>query len=249
MPQMNRDILTKVLLLLGFFILVFYLIVTNQLTLYVHPRVTSLIEISAGLLFMMFLLQCWNLKKAWTQTTGEPHNHRKYWRYSPFILVLAVALLLPNSPLNASLVNNKGLNSQIVNANAKGGDRPLAAELRQTNFIKVTDQNFIGVMSEIYRFPQEYVGKEIDLKGFVFKSSTAANQFSLVRYVVGCCVADASPYGPLCNISDAANYTDGSWYQIQGIIENSEYQGKIFPVIKITWIKPTDAPLTPYVFP
>lgn len=250
MPQLNRDILARALLLLGFFVLLLFLIMTNQLTLYVNPKVTNLIKISAGLLFIMFLLQCWHLKKSWTESKNQSHNGGGYWRYSPFVLVLLIALLLPNTSLSASLVQNKGLNSQITGENSKGAYRPLAAELQQTNFIKVSDQNFIEVMSEIYHYPQEYAGKEIDIKGFVFKdASKSPDQFSLVRYVVGCCVADASAYGPLCEIKDADQYPDGSWYQIQGIIEMREQQGKNFPVIKITWIKQTNAPLTPYVFP
>ncbi|AIF54188.1 TIGR03943 family protein [Pelosinus sp. UFO1] len=250
MPQLNRDIFVRVVLLLGFIILLFSIITTSQLTLYVHPRVTSLIKISGYILFMMFLRQCWNLKKAWNQSVCGSHSHRTYWKYSPFVLTLLIAFILPNSSLNASLVNNKGLNSQISNEVSNREYRPLADELRQTNFIKVSDQNFLGVMSEINRYPKEYAGKEIEMKGFIFKgSATSPNRFSLVRYVIGCCVADASPYGLLCEIKDAANYTDGNWYQIQGIIETNEYQGKEFPIIKITWVKQIDALFSPYVFP
>jgi putative membrane protein len=250
MSQLNKDTFVRILLLLGFIILLFSIITTNQLTLYVHPRVTSLIQISVYILFIMFLRQCWNLVKAWNQSVSKSHIHRTYWNYLPFILTLLIAFLLPNSSLNASLVKNKGLNSQISTEVSKGEYRPLAAELRQTNFIKVSDQNFLGVMSEIQRYPKEYAGKEIEMKGFIFKgSTTSSDRFSLVRYVIGCCVADASPYGLLCEIKDAANYTDGSWYQTQGVIETREYQGQIFPVLKVTWIKHIDPLISPYVFP
>lgn len=250
MPQLNRDILARTLLLLGFLILLFSLIMTKQLTLYIHPRGTKLIEISGYVLFLMFLMQCYKLKKAWIQSIGGSNNYKIYWKYYPFILTLLIAFILPNYSLNASLVKNKGLNSQIANENSRGEYRPLAAELRQTNFIKVSDQNFIGVMTEINRFPKDYIGKEIEMKGFISKeTSTSLERFSVVRYVVGCCVGDASPYGLLCESEDAGKYTDGSWYQIQGRIETNEYQGKSFPIIKITWIKQIDGSLTPYVFP
>ncbi|MDF2636621.1 MAG: hypothetical protein K0R78_3495 [Pelosinus sp.] len=250
MSQLNKDGLAKALILLGFVLLLFSLIITDQLTLYVHPRIITLIELSDGLLFMMFLLQCWNLKKTWNNSTDEPKQCDRYWRYLPFVFTLLIALILPNTSLNASLVNNKGLNNQIITEISKKDYRPLAPELRKTNLIKVSDNNFIEVMSELYHFPQEYVGKEIDMKGFIFKdASTPQDHFSLIRFVVGCCVADALPSGVLCEINNAAEYTNGSWYQIQGIIETSEHEGKLVPVVKVTWIKPITANTTPYVFP
>jgi putative membrane protein len=198
----------------------------------------------------MFLRQCWHLKKAWTQPTDRVHGYKIYWKYSPFVLTLILAFLLPNTSLSASLVQNKGLNSQITSDVSKGEYRPLAAELKETNLIKVTDKNFIAVMSELYCYPKEYVGKEIEMQGFIFKdSSKSPDRFSLVRYVIACCVADASPYGVLCEIKDAASYPEGGWYQIQGTIEVNENQGKSFPVIKITWIKSISPLAVPYVFP
>lgn len=252
MSQLNKDVLARALILLGFVLLLFSLIATEQLTLYVHPRIINFIKISDGLLFMMFLLQCWHLKKtwSWSRSTGEDKHCNKYWKYMPFVFTLCIALLLPNTSLNASLVNNKGLNSQITTEISKKEYRPLAPELRKTNLIRVSDTNFIEVMSELYRFPQEYVGKEIDMKGFIYKdTSTSPNQFSLIRFIVGCCVADALPSGALCEINNADEYTSGSWYQIQGVIEASEREGKFFPVVKVSWIKPIPANTTPYVFP
>lgn len=250
MSQANKDVLARALILLGFVLLLFSLIITEQLTLYVHPRIISLIKISDGLLFMMFLLQCWNFKKAWNKSTGEVKHCNKYWKYMPFVFTLFIALLLPNTSLNASLVNNKGLNSQFTSEISKKEYRPLAPELRKTNLIKVSDSNFIEVMSELYRFPQEYIGKEIDMKGFIYKdASTPPEHFSLIRFIVGCCVADALPSGAFCEINNADEYTNGSWYQIQGVIEASEREGKLFPVVKVTWIKSIPANTTPYVFP
>ncbi|MBP2632273.1 MAG: hypothetical protein H6Q70_2901 [Firmicutes bacterium] len=245
MSQLNRESLARTLILLGFFLLLFSLIITDQLTLYVHPRIVMLIEMSAGLLFMMFLLQGWKLSKTWNKPTEEC----KHWKYMPFVFTLLVALILPNTSLNASLVSNKGVNSQVTTEISKKDYRPLAPEMRQTDLIKVDDNNFVDVMSELYRYPQEYVGKQIEMSGFVFKDeSTPQDQFSLIRYVVGCCVADALPSGPSCEINNATEYSDGSWYQIQGTIENSEENGKAVPVIKVTWTRPIHEKSSPYIF-
>ncbi|WP_110955367.1 TIGR03943 family putative permease subunit [Anaerosinus massiliensis] len=250
MSKLNKEAVVRTVILLGFVLLLFWLIMTEQITLYVHPRIINLIKLSNGLFFMMFLLQCWKLKKTWNKSTEQSKCCSRYWRYSPFFFTLAIAILLPNTSLNASLVPNKGLNSQVTNAISKQNDRPIVAEMRNANLIRVSDTNFLDVMSELQRFPQAYVGKEIDMKGFIYiDGSTPQAHFSLIRFVVGCCVADALPAGVLCEMDHADEYHNGDWYQIQGVIENNTRDGKTSPVVKVTWIKAVPNNTTPYVFP
>ncbi len=128
--------------------------------------------------------------------------------------------------------------------------RPLAPQLRQLSSIEVIDRDYAEIMSEIQFFPQDYIGKEIVMTGFVFRPpGVAANQFSLVRYVVMCCTADALPYGVLCELPDAAKYEEGTWLSIRGFLQRTTYEDKTVPAIKITFRKQVPEPKNPYVFP
>lgn len=248
--------LMRAIVLFGFIALLLWLVNTYQLTLYINPRFKGLIEIAGWLLFPMAILQALSIVQvsyAFEQAPAMPrHSHHSRWAYIPFLLVLTLAFGLPGNTLNANLVSSKGLNSQLA-ASPSGSyemSRPLAPKLKQLSTIEVTDRDYTEIMSELQFFSQDYIGKEIQLTGFVFKSPQDANsQFSLVRYVVMCCTSDAVPYGILCELPDAAKYKDGTWLTIKGVIQKTKSEDKVVPVVKITSAQQIPEPKAPYVYP
>lgn len=237
----------RIMILLGFFAFLYELIYTNEIILYIHPRFTSFIKIACLLFFLMLLRQCWKFKK--TRKLGESHAcfHDKYMNYLPFILTLLIAFLLPNADLNANMVNNRGLNSNLTN---KSSSEDYRNELQQATFVKITDSNFLGVLRELTYHPEENVGKSIELKGFAYKGTDElSGTTSLVRYVVGCCAADAYPYGIIYETSQPDALTEGAWYEVQGTLNVRQVNGKNVPVINVTWVAAIDRPACPYIFP
>ncbi len=248
----NFNALLRTVILFGFMILLIWLIKTQQLNLYINPKFTGLVEITGCLLFPMSVAQALNiLQPAYSLSDHHNHSHSGFWMYIPFLIVLELAFAVPSNTLNANLVSAKGLNSQLsAPASSYEMSRPLAPKLRQMTSIDVTDTDYTEIMSEVQFFSQDYIGKEIVMTGFVFRQpGTTNNQFSLVRYVIMCCTADALPYGVLCEIKDAAKYEEGSWLSIRGIIQKTTYEDQTVPVIKITSIKQVQEPKNPYVFP
>lgn len=247
MSSAARDLMIRVAILLGFFVFLYKLVYTNEIILYVHPRFTSFIEIACVLFFLMLLRQCWKFKK--TRELHDSHScfHDRILNYLPFILTLLVAFLLPNADLNANMVNNRGLNSNLTN---KSSSEEYRNELQQATFVKITDSNFLGVLRELTYHPEENSGKSIELKGFAYKSNDELpGSTSLVRYVVGCCAADAYPYGIICETADPAILTEGAWYEVQGTLQTRQVNGRNIPVIHITWVAAIDRPACPYIFP
>ncbi len=246
--------LMRAIVLFGFIALLMWLVNTYQLTLYINPRFKGLIEVAGWLLFPMAIIQSLCIVRSSYAFEPAPHSHshNSGWAYIPFILVLMLAFALPDNTLNANLVNSKGLNSQL-SAPAAGGyemTRPLAPKLRQMSQIEVTDRDYAEIMNELQFFSADYIGKEIQMTGFVFKPPEAANnQFSLVRYVVVCCTADALPYGVLCELKDAAKYKEGTWLTIKGVVQKTKYEDRSVPAIKITSLRQVPKPKEPYVFP
>lgn len=241
-------------ILLGFIALLAWLVNTGQLTLYIHPRFAGLIEIAGWLLLPMAVLQALSIVRAASPFEQRPHahSHNSQWTYLPFLIVLILAFALPGNTLNVNMVNSKGLNSQLAAPPATTYEmsRPLAPQLRQMSRIDVTDRDYAEIVNELQFFPQEYAGKKIRMTGFVFRPpETPKSQFSLVRYVVMCCTADALPYGILCELEDAAGYQDGTWLTIEGVVQNATSEDKTIPLIKITSLQQVAEPEAPYVFP
>jgi putative membrane protein len=264
-PRILFDIhaFLRAAILSGFTVLLVLLISTQQLSLYINPRFTGLTELTIGLLSTMFGVQMLRIFRP-VNVFGyqQIHTHASSWIYIPFFIVLGLAFALPENILNANLVSTKGLNTQISvmtstqttakpPANAiQEMARPLAVELQHSQLIQITDSNYTEVMNELEMFPDDYVGKKISMTGFIFKSpSDANNQFSLVRYVIVCCTADALPYGVLCELDKADTYLEGTWLNVSGVIAKTKYEDKDVPTVKITSLKKVDQPKNPYVFP
>ncbi len=245
----DLDSFIRALILLGFIIMILSLIGSEQLTLYIHPKFAGLVELANYLLLPLLAAQLLAIFRP-AHPLHQQHSHNSRWTYLPFVIVLALAFGLPNHTLNANLVSTKGLNSQAVSTTNFEMSRPLADALRQAPVIDVTDKDYTEIMNELQFFPQDYIDKEISMTGFVFKApKLAPNQFSLVRYVVVCCTADALPYGILCQLSAGAGYEEGTWLTVKGRIRQASYEDKMVAAIQITSIKKIPEPEKPYVFP
>jgi putative membrane protein len=240
-------------ILFGFISLLTWLIMTDQLSLYINPNFSILVQLSCFLLLPMLSIQVLDvLVPARSITEHHVHTPRRYWTYIPFLAILILAFALPDNTLNANLVTTRGLNSQLNTVVTSQQDlpRPLAAEFSQMSAIPVTDLNYTEAVSEMTTFPKEYLGKKVTMTGFVFRSpGLKSNQLSLVRYVIVCCTSDTLPYGLMCEVPDAQKYPEGSWLTIEGVLQMSTFEDRDVPAIKVTSAKSIDKPKNPYIFP
>lgn len=248
----NTNAFIQFILLFCFLCFLIELDITNQLSLYINPKFTILIEISCCFLVPIIFVRLFDTILPFDKP--HEHSHVGYFQYIPFFVILLLAVTTPSKTLNANLVGNKGLNSALTgNAftpTVQAALRPLANELQQTTFIKITDRNYTEAISELTDFPNDYLGKKVSLTGFVFRSPGLTNQqFSLVRYVMTCCVADSLPYGIMCEFKNAKKYPDGTWLTIEGILQIGKYKDLDTPYINISSVNQISVPENPYIFP
>lgn len=244
------EALIRFLLLTGLISLFVWLDMTDQFFYYINPRFSPLVRYAYWLLLPLLVIQFFDMLLP--LPTYPHHPHRHYGKYLPFCLILLLTVLLPDQMLNASLVTSKGLNGQatVLATAAPSQPRPLKEALQQAKTIEVNDTNYTEVMSEINDFPQDYLGKQITLTGFVFRSPGLTDrQLSLVRYVMVCCAADALPYGVMCETADAKKYPDGTWLSGTGVIALGRYKEQDTLVIQLTAVEQVAEPAKPYVFP
>jgi len=163
-------------------------------------------------------------------------------QYSP---TPAVQENAPNAQTDNSNANNQGYAAQ-----AQSLLRSKIDELQKAGLIKVTEDNFTLVTNEVNIYPEQYVGKEITMLGFVLKEKKfSAEQFGLARYVITCCSADAMPDGFICEYKNAAHFKEGDWLNIRGTIQLGKYEGNTVPIIKVAAFSKVPAPQNPYIYP
>lgn len=108
---LNAEALYKSLILLGFSIMLFWLVGSGKIFVYINPRFTKLTEVTAAVMFLMFLVQASQLYRRLPAANGHYHGQGKIkWTILPFAVPLLMVFLLPNNALNANLALNKGMN-------------------------------------------------------------------------------------------------------------------------------------------
>ncbi|MDX8345016.1 TIGR03943 family putative permease subunit [Rossellomorea sp. YZS02] len=114
--------------------------------------------------------------------------------------------------------------------------------------IIVRDEQYVQTLSIVDEKLDQYVGKEVQLTGFIYKDEGfEENQAVISRYVVSCCVADASVYGLLVQDKDMADLEPDTWVNVSGIIDAVDFNGRKMPVITHPVFEKVQQPENPYV--
>ncbi len=126
----------------------------------------------------------------------------------------------------------------------------LKQKLAQQTTLKMTDDDYTIYYEEINQHLANYLGKQIQLKGFVLKEeSFTENQLVISRFLITHCVADASIVGFLTEFPEATTITEDTWIEVIGTIGQTTYEGASLPVIHIDdWVT-IEQPESPYLYP
>jgi putative membrane protein len=121
--------------------------------------------------------------------------------------------------------------------------------------IEMASGNFINTYENIYGNPYDYVGRVINMKGFIYnQNGLSKNEFILSRILVSCCSADAQLIGLLCDYSEGKVFTEGTWVNVEGTIGQYEYKDaksgeiNVIPIIKIDKIEQIEVENNEYIY-
>ncbi len=126
----------------------------------------------------------------------------------------------------------------------------LLIELLEEPVIKVTDENYLDVMTLLDLHLDKFIGKELETTGFVYRESDFDdNRLVVARFSMTCCTADAGVYGTLVETDEASAYENDMWIRVRGTIHKTEYHGFKLPVIQLREVTVVAEPDSPYVYP
>lgn len=111
--------------------------------------------------------------------------------------------------------------------------------LKKGSICEIDTNNYTNILDEVHNNLDLYVGQKIKFSGFVYR----VYDFSDEQFVLGRNMIISSDFqtvvvGFLCQSTEAKNFENNSWVEIEGEITKGDYHGEI-PVIKITSIKQT----------
>lgn len=126
----------------------------------------------------------------------------------------------------------------------------LAEELKLADDIKVTEENYLDVMTVLDLYIDDFVGKEMEIVGFVYREPDFQDhQMVVARFSMTCCVADSAVYGTMVEADFAHEYVNDTWVKVRGTLQKSTYHDLTIPLIQLREIEVVEEPHQPYVFP
>lgn len=121
-----------------------------------------------------------------------------------------------------------------------------------TKSIIISDEEFYNWTVEIFSYPNDFIGYEINYKGQVMlppEEFFEADKISIVRQLMTCCVADLVPIGFICQSDNIDTLEQDTWISVTGKLFMGEFNNEKDIQINITNIEYIDPLEEPYVYP
>ncbi|MEM7129743.1 MAG: TIGR03943 family protein [Chloroflexota bacterium] len=177
---------------------------------------------------------------------GHHHNHALTWGAA---LILSIPILLglfvTPQPLGASAMNNREVG---FDGTRSGMPAAVGAATEKAS----TDRNILDWIYAFQAYDQAtFEGDSVDVIGFVFRNKEhfAEDEFALTRYIVSCCVADASYVSLVTRGPQTEEFANDTWVRIQGHFEMGIFKGNDRIILIPDTIEPVPVPNQPYLYP
>lgn len=242
-PYMADGLATLALCMWGVLILQYWQ--SGKMGLLIHPNYYGL-TLAAGCFLLM--LTCLQVLKLWRRRVQARSQHLSLLSppvMSGIMLVAAlIGLLVTPRPFTSQTAIQRGLQDKTMVTRA----RPQA--FRTTS--KPESRTLLEWIRtlDVYPEPDAYAGQKVNVDGFVvYSDGLPDNYFTLTRFVISCCAADAYPVGlPVKLAQSRKAYSVDSWFAIQGEMATEMLNGERQLVIQAKSLKPIPEPNNPYFY-
>jgi uncharacterized repeat protein (TIGR03943 family) len=214
----------------------------GRILLYINQRFVLLVLLAALGLIALAQVVLRERPAVGSQAVEKPAG-RPGWTLWLIALPILVGLLVPERPLGASAISNRGINTGAGLTASPGSSAIEAVEIPST-------QRSVLDWIRIFNAGQSTQGEMADVVGFVYHDGRlAANQFLVGRFSIACCVADAVALGMVVSWPDAVSLPDNRWVRVRGPVQFYDLDGRSLPMIEAQQVESILEPEQPYLFP
>lgn len=266
----------RFLILVGYFEMTMYLYVTGKLDQYINLHYSYLAFLSMFLTFVLAVVQLIVWMK---ELKIHSHLRTRVAQFSSLMLLLiplGVAWFFPTVSLDATTVAAKGYHfplaagvdgqtqqqegtsvqylkpdtsTYFTKSAYKEEMRKVADQYLNQDIIQINSDNYMAVMEVIYDYPNEFIGKTIEMTGFIYNDPDNPNQQFLFRFGIIHCIADSGVYG-LLSTGQTQHFPNDTWVKARGTI-NITYHNSLkqsLPIVELTDLVQIQQPKNPYVY-
>lgn len=125
----------------------------------------------------------------------------------------------------------------------------LKEELLNNDVIVVDDERYNDIMYILHKDLQTFIGKKIQLVGFVYKENDMdSKNFIIARFGITCCVADAYVYGIRSFSDQVQHLQEDNWVKVTGTISTIDLDDWTFPFVEVDELETIEQPDNPYIY-
>lgn len=185
---------------------------------------------------------------------GEPaageddhdHSHRLSWSGLVLIsLPIVLGILVPPRPLGVAALQNREISAGAL-------DSVLPAAVRSSRVQESSERTILDWVLAFHEGERPAETDTADVIGFVYLDDASEEvQFTLTRFVVGCCAADAMavglPVSLAAGLPSEEELAEGQWVRVVG--QFATPAGNALPVLMADRLETVPEPNQPYLYP
>ncbi|SHK95876.1 TIGR03943 family putative permease subunit [Desulforamulus aeronauticus] len=236
------------------------LLKTGDITYYINPRFVPLTKFSLSFLLLLSFL---TLVQFLLQLKNGPVTKNTARGVSILVLLACLTpFAFPPKMLGSSMAEQKGRLSIQRQATPQQSDLAQEIDDQQpqvipddmvqmkafTNadgLITLTSNNYLELLFDMLDNQQRYLGKELEVTGFILHhKALKPDQYLVARYAIACCAADATIIGFV--VEGTTSIPDNSWVKIRGTVTHFDQDSQ--PIVKVTSIEQIEQPTDPYIY-
>lgn len=180
---------------------------------------------------------------------SHEHSHGLTWGAVALVLLpMTLGIAVPPQPLGASALANREINAGLRQNNMPGIIG--AASQKATTEMNIFDWWQIFRTSPDLNTDPNILNQEASVVGFVYQDKRyGEGHFLVTRYMVSCCVADASALGLVVAWPDAPKLENDQWVEVRGVFTRSSLDAWQMPILNAQAVTPVAIPDQPYLYP
>lgn len=177
---------------------------------------------------------------------GAGHDHRLGWGGALLVMLpIVLGLIIPPQPLGSAALETRDMELALTKS-------ALPKTIRLTSEKTATDKNLLDWWQDLQANPEgdALLGQEAALTGFVYHDARyGEDTFMLARFVVSCCVADATVVGLVVHWPDAPALANDQWVEVKGTFAPGQLEKWQAPILAAQTVTPVAIPQQPYLYP
>lgn len=233
----------KPLVLVALGVFLYSQLVNGLLFYYINQRFSWLILLAAfGFLIIAASYQF--RSHAADHETDAPHPEPVSWGGLVLLaLTVIVGTVVPPTPLGAQAAANRDFQVSSLSSVSQAGAGSLS---------KTGDKTILEWLLAFQQAPgpDAFKGQEAKVTGFVYRDERLTGDLFMVgRFIVSCCVADATPVGLVVRWPQADSLENDAWVEVTGHLTPGSFAGEPVVILVADTVAPALVPDQPYLYP